>query len=126
MKRLIIAILLPLTVIALCALTLLSEHRAADTLIAECDKLTRLCREEDYAQLYRQACAFETALRHTTRFFPYVLHHDRLEQLYTGAAALPLLAKDEDAADFLAAVSTLRMQLTLLRDSETPTLSAIF
>ena len=120
MKRILIACLILTLVTALSGGALWLQQRTTDQLLADCDRLVALYQGDDREAAMQAADTFPALLQDEMRWFPFFLRHERIEAIYQQAATLPLLVENRDDADFLSTVSSIRMQLEILMDSEWP------
>ena len=120
MTRIIIAVALLLTVTALSIAALWQQATVTEQLLTDCDRLVALYEAGDMATCQKETTAFSAHLQERMKLFPFFLHHDRLETIYQQAATLPHLINDNDPADYATTVSSLKMQLQILMDSEWP------
>lgn len=126
MKRVIVAVFL-LCVVTAMSIGALWELRSVTTsLLEDCDALIALQQRGDLDACREAAEHLNATLEERARWFPFFLRHERIEEVFRHAAALPDLIRDDDEADFLTEVSSMRMQLEILLDSEVPSLANIF
>ncbi len=120
MKRVTIAIVLLAVVAVMSGAALWWQQRTTEALLTACDEIITLYESGDIAAC-REATADLTArLEDDTRLFPFFLRHERMESVFQQAAALPHLVDDNDPADLMAGISSVRMQLQILMDNEWP------
>ena len=121
MKRILIACIILATVASFSGGALWHQQITTDKLLSDCDQLVALYQSGDSTGAMQAADAFPALLQDEMRWFPFFLRHERIEAIYQQAATLPLLVEQRDNADFLSTVSSIRMQLEILMDSEWPT-----
>lgn len=125
MKRVGVAAVLVALVIVLCVGELWLQQRATDRLLIACDEMVLLYESGDSEQCTQAARQFPKELEKAMRWFPFFLRHERMETVFQQASTLPYLVNDNDPADFMSAISSIRMQLEILLDNEWPTLENI-
>ncbi len=126
MKRVWVAIVLLVIVAVLSGGSLWLQQRTTARLVDECNALLDTYEGGDLERCRRMAEDFSAHLEEEMRWFPFFLHHQRMEPIFQQAAALPHFISDEDAADFTAGVCSVRMQLEIMMDSEWPLLENVF
>ncbi len=126
MKRVIVAAILLCVVTAMSVGALWELRRVTSELLETCDTLIALQKQGDLDACKNAAEHLNATLEERVRWFPFFLRHERIEEVFQHAAALPDLIRDDDEADFLTEASALRMQLEILLDSEVPSLENIF
>lgn len=120
MKRVLIAFILLAAVAAMSGGALWLQNRVTDDLIVACDELIALYESDDIAACRVAAEDLSKRLEEDMRWFPFFLRHERMESVFQQAAALPHLVDDNDPADLMAGISSIRMQLQILMDNEWP------
>lgn len=120
MTRIIIAVLLLIAVTALSTAALWQQSTVTEHLLSDCDRLVALYEAGDLEVCRNETASFAAHLQDRMTLFPFFLHHDRLETIFQQAATLPHLINDNDPADYASAISSLKMQLQILMDSEWP------
>jgi len=120
MKRIWIAFALLGVVAALGAGALWQQKTVTDRLIAACDELIVLYEQGDIEACHAAAEKLSENLEEETRLFPFFLRHERMEDIFYDASTLPYIIRDNDPADFMSAVASMRMQLEVLLDNEWP------
>ncbi len=121
MKRIVIALILLVLVTGLSIAALWQQAVVTDQLLTSCDELISIYESGDIPACRRASERFFNNLEERMTLFPFFLRHERIETIYQQAAAIPHLIDDNDPADFLSAVSSVRMQLKILMDNEWPT-----
>ena len=126
MKRVIVAVSLLCIVTAMSVGSLWEQRRVTEDLLAQCDTLIALQKRGELGACQEAARQLNDTLKDRVRWFPFFLRHERIEEVFQHAAALPDLIRDDDTADFFTEIAAMRMQLEILLDSEVPSLENIF
>lgn len=120
MKRVLIAVILLVVVTIMSGGALWWQQRTTTALLDACDEIITLYESGDINACRSATQELSKRLEDDTQLFPFFLRHERLESMFQQAAALPHLVDDNDPADLMAGISSVRMQLQILMDNEWP------
>ncbi|MBR2319691.1 MAG: DUF4363 family protein [Clostridia bacterium] len=125
MKRLYIALLLLVAVVAVCVLSHSYLHRQIDRMLSHLDSIETLARAGDTHRAVQQAEEFSAAYQRVCdRISCYVAHNELRESRET-AALLPTLLRRQNEDELWMELARLRSQLLYIRYVDNPNLQNI-
>lgn len=120
MKRLLVALVLLLTVVVLCVVSLNLQSNSIDSLIDLIEKMQQAYDKGDLGEAQEVAYKFVDEFDTQTRYFPFFMHHSDVNKVEESVVVLPILLETGNYDEFAVELAKCRSELELLDELETP------